>query len=101
MIGRALGAPLHLWYKNPMPLKLSFFVFPAMLFAALAGGDIYKKNCAGCHDAGLPRVPTREAFQVFSPEAVNRSLASGAMRFQASSLSLAAHHPLPQFVTLN
>ncbi len=90
---------MHLWYKNPMPLKLSFFVFPAMLFAALDGGDIYKKNCAGCHDAGLPRVPTREAFQVFSPEAVNRSLVSGAMRFQGSYLSLAERHAVAEFVT--
>ncbi len=70
-----------------------------MLAAAPDGGDIYKKHCASCHDAGLPRIPTRDGLKTFSAEAVNRSLVSGAMRFQGSDLSFAERHAVAEFVS--
>lgn len=81
-------------------LLVALWVIPVVLCAATPDGNgIYKKNCAGCHEAGLPRVPSPEGLKVFSPEAVNRSLVSGAMRFQGTYLSLAERHAVAEFVT--
>jgi polyvinyl alcohol dehydrogenase (cytochrome) len=91
-----------LCYKHPMPsfkLRVALWLFPILLYAAPDGAGIYKKNCAGCHEAGLPRVPTPEGLKIFSPEAVNRSLVSGAMRFQGTYLTLAERHAVAEFVT--
>ena len=63
------------------------------------GAAIYKQRCASCHDAGMPRVPARDALKGFSAEAVNRSLVSGAMRFQGSYLSFAERYAVAEFVT--
>ena len=81
-------------------LQVALFVLPCLGQAAAPdGGDIYKARCASCHDAGLPRIPTRDALKTFSAETVNRALVSGAMRFQGSDLSLAERHAVVEFVT--
>jgi outer membrane protein assembly factor BamB len=81
-------------------LRVAVFVFPCLLLAAAPeGAEIYKAHCASCHDAGLPRIPTREALKAFSPEIVNRALVSGAMRFQGSDVSVGERHAVAEFVT--
>ena len=83
-----------------LKLPVALFVLPCLLPAAAPdGGDIYKARCASCHDAGLPRIPTRDALKTFSAETVNRALVSGAMRVQGSDLSLAERHAVVEFVT--
>jgi polyvinyl alcohol dehydrogenase (cytochrome) len=83
-----------------LKLQVALLVLPCLLTAAAPdGGDIYKTHCASCHDAGIPRIPTRDALKTFSPETVNRALVSGAMRFQGSDLSLAERHSVAEFVT--
>ena len=81
-------------------LQVALFVLPCLGRAAAPdGGDIYKARCASCHDAGLPRIPTRDALKTFSAETVNRALVSGAMRVQGSDLSLAERHAVVEFIT--
>jgi polyvinyl alcohol dehydrogenase (cytochrome) len=83
-----------------MKPHVALLIFTCILPAATPdGGDIYKTHCASCHEAGLPRIPTRDGLKVFSAEAVNRSLVSGAMRFQGSDLSLAERRAVAEFVT--
>ncbi|MGD0299983.1 MAG: PQQ-binding-like beta-propeller repeat protein, partial [Bryobacteraceae bacterium] len=83
-----------------LKLPVALFALPCLLPAAAPEGSaIYKTHCASCHDAGLPRIPTRDALKAFSAETVNRALVSGAMRFQGSDLSLAERHAVAEFVT--
>jgi polyvinyl alcohol dehydrogenase (cytochrome) len=83
-----------------LKLPVALFALSCVLAAAAPEGSaIYKTHCASCHDAGLPRIPTRDALKAFSAETVNRALVSGAMRFQGSDLSLAERHAVAEFVT--
>src|SRR5258708_28577324 len=84
--------------RSPL-LHVALFI-PGLLYAAEPdGAAIYKRACAECHDAGLPRVPTREGLKALAAEAVNRSLSSGEMRFQGTYLTDAERHSIAEFVT--
>src|SRR5258708_3549373 len=84
--------------RSPL-LHVALFI-PGLLYAAEPdGAAIYKRACAECHDAGLPRVPTREGLKALSAEAVNRSLISGAMGFQGTYLTHTERHAIAEFVT--
>ncbi|HKV39586.1 MAG TPA: PQQ-binding-like beta-propeller repeat protein [Blastocatellia bacterium] len=52
-----------------------------------AGSVIYRQNCASCHDAGLARVPTREALGALSPENIRYALTKGKMSAQGATLT--------------
>jgi polyvinyl alcohol dehydrogenase (cytochrome) len=67
--------------------------------AAPDGPSLYTKNCAGCHEAGGPRIPNREALKAMTAEGVVRALSHGAMRFQGSYLSAAQRVAVAEFVT--
>src|SRR6266480_4913788 len=43
------------------------------------GAALYQKNCAGCHDSGASRVPSRQALKRLSPERILLALESGTM----------------------
>ena len=55
-----------------------------------AGAQVYKVQCAACHDAGIGRAPQRRVLQDMTPEAIFNALTTGAMRQQGSAL--AAEH---------
>jgi polyvinyl alcohol dehydrogenase (cytochrome) len=81
-------------------LQFALIILPCLIQAAAPdGGDIYRARCASCHEAGLPRIPTRDGLKAFSAEAVNRSLVSGAMRFQGLDLSFTERHAVAEFVS--
>lgn len=52
-----------------------------------AGAQVYRENCAACHDAGVNRAPQRMLLQDLTPEAIRSALIDGAMRPQGSALS--------------
>src|SRR5258708_14350558 len=84
--------------RSPL-LHVALFI-PGLLYGADPdGAGIYKRACAECHDAGLPRVPTREGLKALSAEGVKRSLISGAMRFQGTYLTPSERHAIAEFVT--
>lgn len=60
---------------------------------------VYKKNCAACHDASVPRAPTRAAMSRMSPESVRFALASGAMAAQGRTLTAAEIASVSEFLT--
>src|SRR5207245_2513874 len=48
---------------------LVVYIFAAAL-GAEDGAALYRKHCAGCHDSGAARVPSRAALQRLSPERI-------------------------------
>jgi len=74
-------------------------LFCASLLSAQDGATLYKKSCAGCHDAGAERVPTRETLRAMSPERVLSAMESGAMITMASHLSPEERRAIAEFVT--
>ena len=51
------------------------------------GAAAYRSTCAACHDAGVPRAPTRDAFAAMAPEQILLALESGSMITMAITLS--------------
>jgi len=52
-----------------------------------AGAQLYRANCAACHDAGVGRAPQRGNLGDMTPEAIHHALTEGAMKPQGSALS--------------
>jgi polyvinyl alcohol dehydrogenase (cytochrome) len=82
-----------------IPACILVLLGSAAIFAAPDGAAIYKKSCAGCHDSAQANMPNRDALKAMSPEAVDRALVSGAMRFQGSYLSVQERRAVAEFVT--
>ena len=60
--------------------------------------ELYKKNCAQCHEqGGEARVPPRAALEKMSAAAVLRALESGAMREMGGKLTPGSGWPLRAF----
>ena len=55
--------------------------------AAPPGAAAYQNTCAVCHDAGVPRAPTRAAFAAMAPEQILLALENGSMITMAITLS--------------
>ena len=51
------------------------------------GAQVYRENCAACHDAGLNRAPQRGNLVDMTPEAIHRALTSGALQEHGTALS--------------
>jgi len=51
------------------------------------GAQVYRANCAACHDSGLNRAPQKINLIDMTPEAIHSALIDGAMRQQGSALS--------------
>ena len=51
------------------------------------GAAAYQSTCAVCHDAGVPRAPTRAAFAAMAPEQILLALENGSMITMAITLS--------------
>ena len=51
------------------------------------GAQVYRDNCAACHDAGVERAPQRLVLGDMTPEAIHAALVDGIMRPQAAALT--------------
>jgi polyvinyl alcohol dehydrogenase (cytochrome) len=51
-------------------------------------GQLYRHNCAACHDHPTQRIPARATIARRSPDEVMQTLTSGLMRIQAAGLSM-------------
>ena len=67
--------------------------------SAQDGGALYRRDCAGCHDAGVDRAPAREALATMTAERVLAAMESGPMLSMASRISGAERRAIAQFVT--
>jgi len=64
------------------------------------GKELYGQHCATCHDGAVARAPDRSALTKLSAEAIRSALASGSMRTQAASLSVAERERIIAFLSL-
>jgi polyvinyl alcohol dehydrogenase (cytochrome) len=65
----------------PQPVALCAIALPWTLVLAApdAGGAVYQKRCAACHDQTNPRIPPRQALQQMPSARILRALDSGVM----------------------
>jgi polyvinyl alcohol dehydrogenase (cytochrome) len=85
----------HYMYDCCMRFLAALFFLLGLSLARLRAADdlfaleLYKKNCAQCHEqGGEARVPPRAALEKMSAAAVLRALESGAMREMGGKLTL-------------
>lgn len=64
-----------------------------------AGRVLFQQRCASCHDAGLPRVPTRDALSHMAPDGIRFALTKGKMTSQAAGLNSDQIDSLVRFLT--
>ena len=65
-----------------------------------AAAALWERECTVCHSgAADSRAPSRETLAMASPEAVVRTLTSGAMQDQGAALSVAERRALAEFLT--
>ena len=74
-------------------------VAPPKLDAKAEGERVYKQRCARCHEGTMPRMPSRDALRQYTPEAIDTSLSSFAMRRQGSALSAAERRAVAEFLS--
>ena len=63
------------------------------------GGALYARNCARCHDLGLPRTPTRHVLSGLAPERIVAALESGTMRTQGAERTPEERRAIAAFLT--
>jgi polyvinyl alcohol dehydrogenase (cytochrome) len=63
------------------------------------GAQVYRENCAACHDAGLNRAPQRLNLADMTPEAIHRALTEGAMREQGAALSAEQKRAVSEYIS--
>ena len=66
---------------------------------ATAGAQVYRDQCAGCHDAGVGRAPQRHNLDSLTPEAIRAALTSGAMRQQGMALTSAQKGEVAEYLS--
>jgi len=75
-------------------------VLPQSGFAQIDGAAIYRGHCAACHDnSAVTRAPSPETLRALSVESALRSLESGTMKQQGSSLSDLERRAVAEFLT--
>jgi polyvinyl alcohol dehydrogenase (cytochrome) len=67
--------------------------------AAPDGGELYKRACAQCHDAGVGRAPNREQFRAMLPDRVLSAMETGSMVTMANGRSAVERRAIAEFVT--
>jgi polyvinyl alcohol dehydrogenase (cytochrome) len=89
-----------------MRLRLGF-VLAAISCAAVAhaqtpspdGADLYKRNCAQCHDNGTNRAPNRDSFKALTAERVLAAMETGSMITMANNRTAPERRAIAEFLT--
>ncbi len=71
----------------------------ASFLSAQDGEGWYKQGCASCHDGGLDRAPSREAFKQMSPAGVLAAMETGPMISMAVRFSQAQRRAIAEYLT--
>ena len=67
--------------------------------ARQTGQDIYKAQCAVCHDGTIKEAPRIEGLQLLSKEAIVKALKSGVMKLQGANLSEIEKESVAAFIS--
>ena len=76
-----------------------FVLLSAACLSAQDGAALYKQMCAGCHEGGADRAPSRQALANMSAERVLAALESGAMISVTSRRTADERRAVAQFVS--
>ena len=71
---------------------------PAESGAFPVGAEVYRNNCAACHDASAERAPQRSTLQSLTPEAILRALTTGPMSSQGAGLAPEARVAVAEYL---
>src|SRR4029453_3397323 len=63
------------------------------------GAALYSQFCAGCHDRGLMRTPTRRMLTGLEPERIVAALENGTMRLQGTDRTAVERRAIAAFLT--
>jgi polyvinyl alcohol dehydrogenase (cytochrome) len=63
------------------------------------GADIFRDNCAACHEHSIDRAPPRLVLALMSPSSIVHALIDGSMRNQGSKLSEQERIAVAEYVT--
>ena len=63
------------------------------------GAELYKRNCAQCHDTGANRAPNRDAFKALPAERVLAAMETGSMITMANNRTAAERRIIAEFLT--
>jgi polyvinyl alcohol dehydrogenase (cytochrome) len=64
-----------------------------------AGEALYRERCAGCHDGGSSRAPSRAALKQMSQENIRFALSTGSMSSQGAGLTPAQVDSIASFLS--
>jgi polyvinyl alcohol dehydrogenase (cytochrome) len=81
-----------------MTRRLLLLALSACTLFAQDGAAIYKKRCAGCHDAPAGRTPPFSALRAMDPARILHSLEGGLMKAQAEGMSSIERHALMSYL---
>ena len=65
----------------------------------ISGEDLFKQHCLDCHGGTVSKAPQLSLLQVMSPSSIIRTMDSGVMQEQASSLTSAERQRLAEHLT--
>lgn len=80
-------------------VSLAFFSAALLLAQEQNGEALYQKTCAQCHDAGVGRAPSRDAFRAMQPEQVLAAMETGPMISMAINVPADGRRAISTFVT--
>jgi polyvinyl alcohol dehydrogenase (cytochrome) len=84
---------------NRSALVCTFIGITVMAWGSPNGAAVYQKHCAGCHDSGAGRTPSREALRRLSPERILLTLESGSMMMMGSRRTAPERRALAEFLS--
>jgi polyvinyl alcohol dehydrogenase (cytochrome) len=67
--------------------------------SAKSGEEIYTTICALCHEAGVPKAPSKSMLNFISPSAIYRALTEGIMQAQAAVLTLEEKKAVAEYLS--
>src|SRR5262245_3218439 len=89
----------RLIHRVVMSVAVTLVWAPILFAQTLDGAAIYRVHCSSCHDAGLDRAPSRDAFREMMPERVLAAMESGPMITMAVRLAAPERRAVAEFVT--
>src|SRR4030095_5863466 len=62
------------------------------------GAELYKRNCAQCHDNGANRAPNRDSFKALAADRVLAAMETGSMITMANNRTAAERRAIAEFL---
>ncbi|OYY70302.1 PQQ-binding-like beta-propeller repeat protein [Sphingomonas sp. 28-63-12] len=71
---------------------------PTIDIANHPGKGLFDKNCAGCHNGGVPKAPQQVWLEMMAPDAILAAMNGGIMSQQAAALSKTERRQIAEYL---